>query len=89
MFSFEECGALTEMFAVTRKLLQTFCLIVTVFGQQRVFANYICIIKLPFGTTKVAAYANKRVVCEFVTNNMEMFTKLILYSSFSYKVDNY
>ena len=37
-------------------------------------------LKLSFGTTELAAYANKFFVCLFVTKNREVFTGLILYS---------
>ena len=35
------------------------------------------ILKLSFGTTKMAAYVNKFYVCLFVTKHVETFTALI------------
>ena len=43
-------------------------------------ASILDLLSLTFGTTKMAAYANKLSVGLFIAKNMEMFTALILYT---------
>ena len=57
--------SLTETFAVTLKKQQIFRSVVSVFGG--VYRISQTILKLSFGTTRMAAYANKNYVCLFVT----------------------
>ena len=66
------CVQLTEMFAVTRKLLQTFR-----------FRRTVASIIVYLGKTKMAAYAN-RFLC--ACGNEEMFTEQIIHS-IPYKIN--
>ena len=68
---------LTETFVVTLKTKANFPFsrLFSAEGSERPHT----ILKLPFGTTKVAAYANKIYVCLVVATTMRMFTVLILF----------